>query len=377
MQQQMARLQQPANAPASDGQTPAIPVSESTMAPAAPKPGTAVPAGQPYTIGSDLSTKAEFKNGLFLWFATPNNDFTMHIGGWAQYDNVWFDQSPSLMAAPIMRTAGNSPGIAGGVPGGGIGNLQDGEFFRRIRMFFEGNFWEQGEYRFIVALENDQFQTVGLDEFWFGAHDIPYFGTVRLGHVKDPIGLEGDMTASSRCMTFMERSAYSEAIELNQNFVTGLWISDNYLDQRVTWTGSVFRSDIGSSTGAYFGDGQGGIQGRLTALPIYGDEGRDLMHVAVSGGFRTNDTAAVQRQYQLRARQSAARRRSGGRRDRLRQQPLDRHRRDQRHRPVVARPGILVDPRTVLASKRIWLELYHRRQFDRDQANRPGTGLCV
>ena len=92
----------------------------------------------------------------------------------------------------------------------------------------------------ILALENDQFQTVGLDEFWFGAKELPVLGSVRLGHVKTPMGLEGDMTASSRCMTFMERSIYSEAIELNQNFVTGIWFSDNYLDQHVTWQGRSF-----------------------------------------------------------------------------------------------------------------------------------------
>jgi phosphate-selective porin OprO/OprP len=297
MQEQMSRMQSP---PAAANNTiPAAPVDYSMNAAAAP---AAKPA-DPYVVGSDLSTKAEFRNGLFLWFATPNNDFTMHIGGWAQLDNVWFDQSPSLKAAPVARTLANSPGIGGGVAGGGIGDLQDGEFFRRIRLFFEGTFWENGEYRLIPAFENDQFQTVGLDEFWFGAKDVPYFGSIRIGHVKTPIGLEGDMTASSRCMTFMERSAYSEAIENNQNFVTGLWIGDNYLDQRVTWSGSVFRQDINSSTGVAFGDGQGGIQGRLTALPYYENDGRDLVHVAVSGGIRTNNTTNFH-QFQLRARQT-------------------------------------------------------------------------
>ena len=88
-------------------------------------------------------------------------------------------------------------------------------------------------------------------------------GTVRIGHVKDPVGLEGDMTASSRCMTFMERSSYSEAIELNQNFVTGLWASNNYLDERVTWEAAVVSPrSSGQPPATYFGDGQGGVQGR-------------------------------------------------------------------------------------------------------------------
>ena len=113
------------------------------------------------------------------------------------------------------------------------------------------------------------------------------------------------MTASSRCMTFMERSAYSESIELNQNFVTGMWMSDNYFDQRVTWELAAFRPDNGSSSGVFFGDGQSGLQARLTGLPVYENEGRDLLHLAVSGGVRSgtiNNLVSPLRVFQLRAR---------------------------------------------------------------------------
>jgi hypothetical protein len=58
-----------------------------------------------YRIGSDLSVKTSFRDGLFLWMNTPNNDFTMHIGGWLQYDNVFWSQSPQLKAA-------QAPGLA-------------------------------------------------------------------------------------------------------------------------------------------------------------------------------------------------------------------------------------------------------------------------
>ena len=183
--------------------------------------------------------------------------------------------------------------------------LKTASIFRRIRIFAEGTFWENGEYRLIPALENDQFQTIGLDEFWFGAKDLPLVGSLRLGHVKNAIGLEGDMTASSRCMTFMERSAYSESIELNQNFVTGLWLSDNYFDQRMTWEAVAFRPDNGSSSGVFFGDGQAGVQGRLTGLPVYENDGRDLLHVAVSGGYRNgtvNNLVSPFHVFQLRVR---------------------------------------------------------------------------
>lgn len=261
-------------------------------------------ANSEYVIGSDLSVKAEFKNGSFLWLSTPNKDFTMHIGAWAQLDNVWWDQS-DVLKAPADGRPGHAQGVASGAPLGGIGDLQDGIFFRRIRPFIEGTLWENGEYRLIPALENDQFNTVGLDEFWFGAKDLPLIGSIRLGHVKNALGLEGDMTASSRCMTFMERSAYSEAIEVNQNFVTGLWLGDSLLDQRMTWSFVVFRPDLGSSSAVFFGDGQDGVQARFTGLPLYENDGRDLLHLGVSTGFRTgtsNNAVSPFHVFQFRAR---------------------------------------------------------------------------
>jgi phosphate-selective porin OprO/OprP len=254
-----------------------------------------------YEVGTDLSMSATWKNGLFL--TTPQKDFTMHIGGWMQLDNVWFDEG-KLVAAPGSRP-GAAQGVASGVAMGGIGDLEDGIYFRRIRPMIDGTFWETGEYTLILALENNQFSTAGLDEFWVGARDLPLIGTVRIGHVKTPMGLEADMTASSRAMTFMERSSYSEAVEENENFVTGIWLGNNYFDQRATWSFAAFRQDIGSSTGAQFGDGQYGLQGRLTSLPLWQNDGRCFLHLGLSGGWRngTNNLAvSAFRTFQLRAR---------------------------------------------------------------------------
>jgi phosphate-selective porin OprO/OprP len=257
-----------------------------------------------YTVGSDLNIKARFTEGGYLWLSTPKNDFTMHIGAWVHYDNVFWDQSGGLRVPPGARP-GPAQGVASGVAAGGIGNLEDGTFFRRLRPFIEGTVWEVYEYRLNFALENDQFSTSGLDEFWVGVNKLPAIGTIRIGHVKTPMGLEADMTASSRAMTFMERSSYSEAILLNQNFVTGIWFGNAFLDQRTSYQAALFRSDQGSSSGAFFGDGQWGAQARLTALPLWECEGRHWLHLGISGGWRngTNNIATSPfRTFQLRAR---------------------------------------------------------------------------
>jgi phosphate-selective porin OprO/OprP len=222
----------------------------------------------------------------------------MHLGGWVQWDNVWWNQPATLNVAQTPK-AGNQDGIASGNAGGGLnngtfGSLQDGDYWRRLRIVQEGTFWETGEYRFNWALENDRYSTVGLDEMWVAENQIPVIGTIRAGHVKNALGLEGDMTSSSRCMTFMERSSYSETIELNQNFVTGVWFGSSYADDRITYQTVAFRPDNGNS-GDFFGTGQSGVQARLTALPLYEDEGRHLLHFGLSGGWRngTNNLAST------------------------------------------------------------------------------------
>jgi phosphate-selective porin OprO/OprP len=243
-----------------------------------------------YKVGSDLKMSASWAEGLLL--TTGQKDFWMHIGGWIQYDNVFFTQSTPLKVAQSAVRAGPPQKVGTGPFLGGIGDLEDGTYFRRLRLMTDGVFYDNFEFTLIYAFENDQFNTIGLDEFWVGMKDIPFLGTVRIGHVKNAIGLEADMTGSSRTMTFMERSAYSEAIELNQNFVTGIWIGNNYLDKRATSTFVLFRPDQGASSGAFFGDGQYGMQGRLTALPLYENDGRCLTHVGISGGWR-NGTSNI------------------------------------------------------------------------------------
>ena len=260
--------------------------------------------GEPYRVGSDHRVTAQFEDGSYLWLRTPQNDFNMHIGYWMQWDNVWWNQQASMRIAPGARP-GLKQGVASGVAAGGIGNLEDGEFFRRIRPFLEGTLWETYEYRLILAMENLNSTVTGLDEFWVAVNKLPVIGTIRVGHVKDAIGLEGDMTASSRCMTFMERSSYSETIERNENFVTGVWFHNAYLDDRTTYTFTMFKDDVGASTGAFFGDGQWGWQGRLTALPLWDCDGRTYMHVGLSGGWRngaSNDAVSPLRTFQFRAR---------------------------------------------------------------------------
>ena len=257
-----------------------------------------------YRIGTMLGIAGKFDENGQPWFSSPNKDFTIHIGAWMQYDNVFWDQSTSLRAPPGARP-GPKQGVASGVATGGIGDLEDGTFFRRIRPFVEGTFWENYEYRLVLGLENMQFSTGGINDFWVGVNSVPVIGTIRVGHLRNAMGFEAGMTVSERAGTLMERSSYSEAIERNENFVTGIWFHNHFFDERATYAATAFRSDNAQATGAFFGDGQWGAQGRLTFLPIYESNGRDWLHLGISGGWRNgqnNIATSPYRTFQLRAR---------------------------------------------------------------------------
>src|SRR5205823_11584895 len=88
---------------------------------------------------------------------------------------------------------------------------------------------------------------------------------------------------------FLERSAYTDAFY--QNFATGLWAGNSILDQHATWSAMWYRQDnfLGRNNGADFGDGQYGVSGRVTALPVYEDEGRCWLHLAASGTYRAGE----------------------------------------------------------------------------------------
>ena len=99
-------------------------------------------------VGSDTNdVKVAFKNGTGLNFSTPSGDFTMHAGFWVQWDNVWWRQN-STLNGPTSAT------IEPHWPSGGWRLLAANSALRGRHIY------ETCEYRFNIALENDQFASV-------------------------------------------------------------------------------------------------------------------------------------------------------------------------------------------------------------------------
>jgi phosphate-selective porin OprO/OprP len=225
-----------------------------------------------YKVGTDLKINTSWNPLGGVTFETPNKDFTAHIGYRFQLDDVFWTQNDNI----------RRPAPAG------IGDLQDGAFFRRNRPSFDGTAWEVVEWTCELALEQVQDSVPNFDEMWVGVTKLPFIGSVRIGHLKTPQGLEGDTSSSSKAMTFLERAAYTDAFY--ENFSTGLWTSNNFFDQRMTYEAEIYRQDNPrTNSAADFGDGAFGYTGRMTFLPIYECEGRQLLHLGVSGTYRDNE----------------------------------------------------------------------------------------
>jgi phosphate-selective porin OprO/OprP len=230
--------------------------------------------GDGYKVGTDLRMGASWQNGVV--FETPNKDFWMRAGFRFQWDNVWFHQSAANRAAAPV----------------GVGPLTDGDYFRRIRPNFNGGFWEVGEFNVELKLETITNGSVGMDDVWVGVKDIPFLGTVRVGHFHLAHGLEADMYSSSKPMTFFEVSSFNNSFYGGERTGSGIWFTNNFLNERMTYAAMAYRPENASNGEQFQNADAAGIL-RLTGLPIYENDGRCLLHLGAAATWRRAQNGLV------------------------------------------------------------------------------------
>ena len=241
-------------------------------------PGTS-PAPDGASEGSSTASSgpmftAKWNNGLF--FESPNQDFTAHIGGSVQIDSGYYAVARGLEVFP------NSPGP-----------FQDGAFIRRGRLFAEGAMYTDFDYRFEMEFFNG-FNPAGLSvrpgintvvnspgptDAWFQIKNIPYLGNVRIGQQKEPFSLEH--TESYRFLTFLERSYLFDASQptaFNNGFTPGISAFNTSADERLFGQVGFFKN-ISDTSGYGIGDGEYAVTGRAAYLPIYIPAERVFWHV--------------------------------------------------------------------------------------------------
>ena len=237
-----------------------------------------------YEVGKNMKMTAVWNNGIN--FATEDDAFRFHIGGRVDWDTAFYREDAHLLMGSDNTT-----------------RLHDGTDFRRMRLRADGRLWDFTDFVFEVNFANlqdfsNQSQSVitgsvGVTDVNLIFREVPVVGNVRVGHFLPPIGLEH--TTSSNTVYYMERSPQFDAFINRFDYVSGINFFDTYLNERATFGSALFRS--GSQTvnpfGAGNGDGEYGYAMRGTILPVFKEEGRQLMHIGMSFMQRTLDNGST------------------------------------------------------------------------------------
>lgn len=162
-------------------------------------------------------------------------------------------------------------------------DIEDTTGFRRARLYLKGRMWDRIAYK----LEYDFADNVAdFKDVYAEVERVPFVGAVRFGHFKEPFSLE--TLTSSNDMTFVERAAPA-ALVPERNF--GLMAANAVLDERMTLAAGVFRPS--DDVGLTVSDEAWAGTARVTGLPLWADEGRDLVHLGAAYSYRSFDDEQV------------------------------------------------------------------------------------
>ncbi len=242
-----------------------------------------VPATGPDSVENRIPLNAYWDYGAVL--ESSDKAFRFHLGGCLEFDNTLYGPTQAL---PF--------------------SLQDGTDMRRARLRADGTIGQNVDFVAEVNFANIQDVTnedtttnigsVGLNDFYADFKQVPVVENLRIGHFKQPIGLENGTGANAQY--YMELSDGHDAFFQPSQYVNGIMFSNSYWDDRVT--AGLSLAWVGKQTVSPFAFGAGwgecAATGRLTVLPIYEDGGRRLVHLGIDysySGTDNNDFYAANR----------------------------------------------------------------------------------
>lgn len=181
-----------------------------------------------------------------------SEDPTLNWSGFLQADTGWIQQDAENIAA--------------------IGEIFPSTGLRRVRLRADGNLQETTSYVIdldFAASGHPSFRNVGLT-----FHDLPLLQDVEIGLLKTPFGM--DALTSGRELLLMERQMPFALVPFRQMM---LGASGTAADDNISWGSAIYRMPT-NSFGVYEG-GNGGIAvaSRMTAVPVFEDDGALTVHV--------------------------------------------------------------------------------------------------
>lgn len=251
-----------------------------------------------FGLGKNLKMAPVWKNGL--WFESEAKTFRWNVGGVIQMDASFF-QAPNN----LTRSIGTFNNLVD--PGR---SLDDSMSFRRARLRFAGNIYEQVEfwaqYEFAQALDlrrrtlginpapaagvfpNNDFDPgddVGFNEVYIGLTKLPFLGSVRVGRHRESLNF---VTATAdNNQIWLERGLMFDAFNGDFNFSNGITVQNTWLDDRLYALLGFFHANNNTNRGFFaVGDGEYAHDGRLTCLPIDDEEGQRWLHVGADYSYR-------------------------------------------------------------------------------------------
>lgn len=164
---------------------------------------------------------------------------------------------------------------------------EDRVFFRRIRLRFQGDLFDNMEYRMQIDFNSPE--EGEMKDMYIGFKDLPLLRTLRVGNQKRPLGL--DPLNSSRFNIFMERPLVVEAFneDARRVGIASYGVSQN---ERYNWRYGFFALENMVDDGEVIGDSrQMSFNLRLAGSPWYDEQrdGRRYFHWAVAGMFARPD----------------------------------------------------------------------------------------
>jgi phosphate-selective porin OprO and OprP len=213
-----------------------------------------------------------------LTFESEDKAFKARIGGLFQIDFGFYSIDP--YAQKLLPDSG----------------LQQGSDFRRARLRSDGNFYTYMEWVFEMDFSRASDERVDIitspdpnvifNNVFVGMHNIPYLGTVRVGHIKEELSFYS--ASSGRNIPFMERPSVWDAIEDPYLFSNGITISNTYFEDHVySWVG-LFQTNTRTGAFAASNTAELAFDVRLCLMPFYDEESNHWMNLGSTGSIRAN-----------------------------------------------------------------------------------------